>query len=62
MNRDQAAQLVNAINALVPYCPPMLFERVVSSQALQIILNVANGQTEVHVKSPALVRDDVNAS
>jgi len=62
MNREQAAQLVNAINALVPYCPPMLFERVVGTPALQTILAVANGQAELTVKQPlhAVPSSEVN--
>jgi len=58
MNREQAAQLVNAINALSLYCPPILFERVAGSPALQIILAVANGQAEASTKWPALVKDN----
>ena len=54
MNREQAQQLIVAFNALAPYCPPILFDRAALSPALNVILQVANGQIELSSRPTAL--------
>jgi hypothetical protein len=52
MNKDQAAALVMAINDCARYVPPMIFERVAGSVAMQMIVSVANGQLELVEREP----------
>jgi hypothetical protein len=51
MNPQQAAAFVQAINAMQPYVPPMIFSGVVHSDVARLLAAVANGQAICEVKS-----------
>lgn len=50
MNQAQAAALLAAFNSLQPYVPPINLTSVAQSDAMRIIVAIANGQATCEVK------------
>lgn len=53
MMKEQAAAFICAFNAMHPYVPPILFSPVAESEAMRIILAIANGMASADIKPVA---------
>ena len=51
MNRQQAVEFVNAINAIQPYVPPILFGPIINSEFGKLAVSLINGAVTCEVKS-----------
>lgn len=52
MTRQQATNIVSALNAIAPYVPPLVFSTLANSDGMALIMSVANGQTKLSIDSP----------
>ena len=46
MNKDQAAAFIQAINAVQPYVPPLLFAQIVNNPLCNTLSAIAGGMIE----------------
>ena len=44
MNKQHAIEFINAMNAIQPYVPPMLFNVILNSEVARLAIGVANDQ------------------
>lgn len=52
MNSDQAKALINAINAVYPFVPPMFYSAITSNPMMSTLTAVANGALELQAAPP----------
>ena len=50
MTKDQAFALVQSINAMQPYVPPVVFSSVINSDAARLLAMIAGGQAVCEIK------------
>jgi hypothetical protein len=50
MNRQQAAEFVHALNMIQPHVSPLLFGNLAGSDAVRVIVAIANNQVSCDLK------------
>jgi hypothetical protein len=61
VNKHQTTDFIQALNALQPYVPPLLFAGVTNSEVTRALVAIANGQAICDVRPSDRSSGDANS-